>query len=56
MATRMLGKEHNPEDSLGGELKRELRIMLMLNMKAEIEILESKDGGLPAWLMEHLNI
>ncbi|GME33528.1 Spo11/DNA topoisomerase VI subunit A [Neofusicoccum parvum] len=54
-ATGMLSKQFVNEGGLNHELKRELQVMLMLNMKAEIEILESRDGGLASWLMERLN-
>lgn len=49
-ATKMLGWAHLNEDGGDVELRREAQIMLMLNQKAEIQLLESRDGGLAAWI------
>ncbi|KAF2402933.1 DNA topoisomerase IV, alpha subunit [Trichodelitschia bisporula] len=35
-------------------LRRELQVMLMLGVKAEIQVLEARDGGLVRWLKEAL--
>lgn len=53
-ASRMLCNEHYTGDDFDDELKRELQVMLMLNLKAEIEFLESRDTGVAGWLMEQL--
>ncbi|OJD32976.1 meiotic recombination protein spo11 [Diplodia corticola] len=54
-ASQMLRKDSHSEDNTYNELKRNLQIMLMLNMKAELEILECRDGGLGAWLLDQLS-
>jgi meiotic recombination protein SPO11 len=48
IATRMLGREMFQEGGVGW--RRELQVMLMLNCKAEIQILSSGDAGLEGWL------
>lgn len=53
-ASGMLCNEHYTGDDFDDELKRELQVMLMLNLKAEIEFLESRDTGVAGWLMEQL--
>ncbi|OMP85627.1 Meiotic recombination protein SPO11 [Diplodia seriata] len=55
MASRMLCKQPHSEDDSYNELKRELQFMLMLNVKAELEILESRDDGLGLWLLGQLS-
>lgn len=49
-ATAMLKKhpllEHGPE----GVWRSELQVMLMLGLKAEMELLEDREGGLERWL------
>ena len=49
-AMRLLEKEifaeHGPETTW----RREIQVMLMLSVKAEIQIMEKAAGGLPAWL------
>ncbi|KAH7042688.1 Spo11/DNA topoisomerase VI subunit A [Macrophomina phaseolina] len=42
------------ETDISHEIARELQIMLMLNLKAETELLESRYDGLAGWLMEQL--
>ena len=37
------------------ELKRELQVMLILGVKAEIQVLDSRDGGLERWAGRKLN-
>ncbi|KAL1644391.1 endodeoxyribonuclease [Diplodia intermedia] len=54
-ASRMLCKQPHSEDDSYSELKRELQVMLMLNVKAELEILESRDDGLGIWLLDQLS-
>ncbi|KAK8164752.1 Spo11/DNA topoisomerase VI subunit A [Phyllosticta citrichinensis] len=52
-ATKMLENSIFDNDA-AAEWKRELQMMLVLNVKAEIEILESRQGGLARWLQQHL--
>ncbi|KAK7541542.1 Spo11/DNA topoisomerase VI subunit A [Phyllosticta citricarpa] len=54
-ATKML---ENPifKDDTAPDWKRELQVMLVLNVKAEIEILESGHGGLGCWLQQRLRV
>ena len=53
-ATAMLRKhpllEHGPE----AVWRSELQVMLMLGLKAEMELLEDRDGGLEKWLEKKL--
>lgn len=46
----MLEKEMLGEYGKESEWRRELQVMLMLNVKAEIQILSSGEGGLERWL------
>jgi meiotic recombination protein SPO11 len=48
-ASRMLDRDVFQEGA-GVEWRRELQVMLMLNCKAEIQILSSGDTGLEGWL------
>jgi meiotic recombination protein SPO11 len=50
LAQRMLDREQCTEDGPGSEYRRELQNMLMLNIKAEIQLLEAGVGGLHGWL------
>jgi len=50
IATSMLGKECFEEEGREPEWRRELQVMLMLNVKAEIQILSSARGGLNGWI------
>ncbi|KAK8187120.1 Spo11/DNA topoisomerase VI subunit A [Phyllosticta capitalensis] len=52
-ATKMLQKSVF-EDGTEAEWRRELQVMLTLNVKAEIEIMESREGGLASWLQREL--
>jgi meiotic recombination protein SPO11 len=54
IARRMLEKETMEEEGREVEWRRELQVMLMLNLKAEIQILSDGDGGLEKWLDEKL--
>ena len=49
MAVRMLGGDVFAE---GGEAewRRELQVMVMLDAKAEIQLLDRRPGGLEGWL------
>ena len=49
-ATKMLGKEVFAEEGAELEWRRELQVMLMLDMKAETQLLSSREGGLEQWL------
>lgn len=42
------------ENGLETEWRRELQVMLMLNFKAEMELLGDRDGGLERWVEEKL--
>ena len=53
-AVKMLGKEVYAEDGSEVEWRRELQVMLMLDMKAEIEILSGREGRLEKWLEKKL--
>lgn len=46
----MLTWTHLKEDDGDAELRREAQVMLMLNQKAEIQLLDSKHGGVAAWV------
>jgi meiotic recombination protein SPO11 len=48
-ASRLIDREALREGA-GVEWRRELQVMLMLNCKAEIQILSSGDPGLEGWL------
>jgi meiotic recombination protein SPO11 len=54
IATRMLKRECFEEKGREEEWRRELQVMLMLNVKAEIQMLNGGMGGLEAWLNEKL--
>lgn len=45
-----LMRENGPEM----EWRRELQVMLMLNFKAEMEVLGEREGGLEMWVQERL--
>lgn len=49
-ARRMLDWEICNEDGPEPEWRRELQVMLMLNVKAEMQIFEEQTGGLAFWL------
>jgi meiotic recombination protein SPO11 len=49
IAMRMLEKEIFEEEGRDGEWRRELQVMLVMNVKAEIQILSS-GVGLEGWL------
>jgi len=55
LALRMLQKNVFTENGPEPKWRRELQIMLMLGVKAEIQILEGREGGLHAWLKERLH-
>ena len=49
MAVQMLSRPAFSEE-VEPEWRRELQAMLMLDMKAEIQLLDRREGGLVAWL------
>ena len=54
-AVKMLeNSEWLKEDGLEGEWRRELHVMLMLNVKAEMEVLSERVGGVEGWVEERL--
>ena len=53
-AMKMLEKDEWAENGLEREWRREIQVMLMLNVKAEIEILNEREGGMEAWLEKQL--
>jgi meiotic recombination protein SPO11 len=53
-ACRMLEWDMCAEDGPEPECRRGLQTMLMLNIKAEMQILEELPGGLPKWLAREL--
>ncbi len=53
-AVKMLEEEIFAEDGLEMDWSREMHVMLMLNIKAEIQILSEREGGLERWLEARL--
>ncbi len=54
-AVKMLeNSEWLKEEGVEGEWRRELQIMLMLNVKAEMEVLSERTGGVEGWVEERL--
>lgn len=55
-ATGLLKRDILREDDGRSETgwRRELQVMLMLGYKAEMELLEEREGGLEAWLQRKL--
>lgn len=53
-ASRMLERDPFMEGGKEPEWRREVQVLLMLNIKAEIQLLEAQDGGLHSWLARHL--
>ena len=49
-AHRMLEREPFAEDRKEPKWRREIQVMLMLNVKAEIQLLEAESTGLLGWL------
>lgn len=50
MANRMLARQLLAEDGKEPVWRREIQVMLMLNIKAEIQHLEGRGGGVWSWL------
>lgn len=53
-AMKMLGKPLLDEEGEETEWRRELQVMLMLGVKAEMEILADRAGGICGWVEERL--
>ncbi|KAL8993495.1 MAG: hypothetical protein Q9169_006301 [Polycauliona sp. 2 TL-2023] len=53
-AVKMLGQGIFEEDGVERECRRELQVMLMLNVKVEMEILSQQDGGIETWVENRL--
>ena len=53
-AIKMLERDGLAGDGLEAEWRRELQVMLLLNVKAEIQILEATAEGLAGWLQTKL--
>ncbi|SLM37891.1 Winged helix-turn-helix DNA-binding domain [Lasallia pustulata] len=53
-ATLMLDKKTFAEDGPEIDWRRELQAMLMLNVKAEIQLMSGRAGGLEGWLEERV--
>jgi meiotic recombination protein SPO11 len=53
-ACRMLNWEVSAENGPEPEWRREIQKMLMFNIKAEMQILEERPGGLASWLSSQL--
>ncbi|KAL8955817.1 MAG: hypothetical protein Q9183_006516, partial [Haloplaca sp. 2 TL-2023] len=53
-AFNILGQEVCDEDGVEKEWRRELQVMLMLNVKVEMEILAGREGGVETWVDERL--
>ena len=51
-AISMLEREQFAEGGIESEWRRELQVMLILNIKAEIQLLEARPGGLAAYLKD----
>ena len=54
MAKKMLEKSSLGIESDESELRRDLQLMLMLGCKAEMEMLNDREGGVERWLEERL--
>lgn len=53
-AIKMLEKDEMAENGREREWRREVQVMLMLNIKAEMEILNEREGGMETWLEKKL--
>lgn len=53
-AVKMLEKETYHEAGPEQEWRREVQTMLMLNMKAEMEMLSERNGGVEKWVEQRL--
>jgi meiotic recombination protein SPO11 len=55
-ASRMLMREPLDENGEEPVWRREVQVMLMLNIKAEIQLLDARKGGMGSWLDAHMNL
>lgn len=55
-AHRLIEKRIDTRYDVDAELIGELQVMLMLNVKAEIQLLEAKPGGLSQWLASQASL
>ncbi|KAL8644950.1 MAG: hypothetical protein Q9226_007514 [Calogaya cf. arnoldii] len=53
-AVKMLSQEICEEHGVEREWRRELQVMLMLNIKVEMEILSQRDGDVETWVEDRL--
>ncbi|KAL8804164.1 MAG: hypothetical protein Q9182_002706 [Xanthomendoza sp. 2 TL-2023] len=53
-AVNMLGQETYEIDGTEPDWRRELQVMLMLNLKVEMEILSNREGGVSGWVEDKL--
>ncbi|KAL8681364.1 MAG: hypothetical protein Q9186_002507 [Xanthomendoza sp. 1 TL-2023] len=53
-AVNMLGQEMCEADGAEQDWRRELQVMLMLNLKVEMEILSDREGGVGGWVENRL--
>jgi meiotic recombination protein SPO11 len=52
-AKGILAKDFCATGGVEAEWRRELQVMLTLNLKAEIQLLNARPGGLDGWLQQH---
>jgi len=53
-ATKMLEWQNLQEDDIEAGWRRELQVMLMVNYKAEIQLMDEQEGGVQEWVKEKL--
>lgn len=53
-AVKMLDQELCAEDGVEQEWRGELQVMLMLNMKGEMEMLSQLEGGIELWVEDRI--
>lgn len=54
MAKKMLEKPAMREMGREGEWRREVQVMMMIGFKAEMEIMDSHEGGIAKWAEDRL--
>jgi len=52
----MLGWAVMAEDGCEPEWRRQLQVMLMLDVKAELQLLEAAQGGIVRWVAERVGL
>jgi len=50
----MLEWQNLQEDDIEAGWRRELQVMLMVNYKAEIQLMDEQEGGVQEWVKEKL--